>query len=80
METPEAEDFLDTKKSKKLNIVLIVLASIIGVVLLSFSAFALFFAKKTEKNHVYKKIDKKIIWNICKTNKKIEKIKIILTK
>ena len=38
-----------TKKSKKLNIVLIVLASIIGVVLLSFSAFALFFAKKTEK-------------------------------
>jgi len=49
LETPEAEDFLDTKKSKKLNIVLIVLASIIGVVLLSFSAFALFFAKKTEK-------------------------------
>lgn len=49
LETSEAEDFLDTKKSKKLNIVLIVLASIIGVVLLSFSAFALFFAKKTEK-------------------------------
>ena len=49
LETPEAEDFLDTQKSKKLNIVLIVLASIIGVVLLSFSAFALFFAKKTEK-------------------------------
>lgn len=49
LETPEAEDFLDTKRSKKLNIVLIVLASIIGVVLLSFSAFALFFAKKTEK-------------------------------
>ena len=43
-----SDDFVETKKSKKLNIVLIVLASIIGVSLLIFSAFALFFAKKTE--------------------------------
>ena len=43
-----SDDFVETKKSKKLNIVLIVLASIIGAYLLIFSAFALFFAKKTE--------------------------------
>ena len=43
-----SDDFVETKKSKKLNIVLIVLASIIGASLLIFSAFALFFAKKTE--------------------------------
>lgn len=43
-----SDDFVDGKKNKKLNIVLIILASIIGVVLLGFSVSALFFANKTE--------------------------------
>ena len=48
-EEKTSEDFVEPKKTKKLNIVLIVLASIVGVALLSFSAFALFFTGKDEK-------------------------------
>ncbi|MCM1371209.1 MAG: Stk1 family PASTA domain-containing Ser/Thr kinase [Clostridium sp.] len=47
-ETDVTDDFIEKKKAKPLNIILIVLASIVGVALLTFSIWALIFSKKSD--------------------------------
>ena len=42
-----SQDFDETKKGKKMNVLLIILASIVGAILLGISIFSLFFANKT---------------------------------